>query len=149
MGEFYSIAITKNLQKADTGSKMIHLGKYSFSKIISKGISSNQSMNCYRGLVDVKNCSFGSKKNTQCDSIILGKLSSANTFPYIEVKSSTAMIEHEAKQIFYLQQRGMDFEESLNLLLGGFCKDVIEELPLEFFTEINDIINSSSANMIG
>nr|BAS01691.1 Fe-S cluster assembly protein SufB [Lotharella vacuolata] len=155
-GEFYSIAITKLLQKADTGSKMIHIGCKTSSKIVSKGLSLENSNNCYRGLVYVHNNSKKSRNNTQCDSILFGQSSSANTYPYIIIKDSSAWLEHEASvakveddQLFFLQQRGLTIEESLNLILGGFCKDVVEELPFEFLTEVNELMNATLFNKIG
>mmetsp|Transcript_14289 Transcript_14289/g.19891 ORF Transcript_14289/g.19891 Transcript_14289/m.19891 type:complete len:499 (-) Transcript_14289:2515-4011(-) len=156
IGEFYSIALTKLMQQADTGSKMIHIGKKTFSKIISKGISLGNSKNCYRGLVFIHKSSLKSKNATQCDSIIFGNSSSANTYPYVILKDSSAWLEHEASiakvqddQIFYLQQRGLGFEEAINLILGGFCKEVIEELPFEFLSEVNELLNSSMIKKIG
>merc|ERR1712023_4134 len=156
VGEFYSIALTKLRQQADTGSKMIHIGQKTFSKIISKGISLGNSKNCYRGLVLIHNKSFKSKNTTQCDSIIFGNNSSANTYPYVTIKDSSAWLEHEASiariqddQVFYLQQRGLGFEEAINLIVGGFCKEVIEELPFEFLTEVNELLNSSMIKKIG
>mmetsp|Transcript_22078 Transcript_22078/g.30893 ORF Transcript_22078/g.30893 Transcript_22078/m.30893 type:complete len:314 (+) Transcript_22078:557-1498(+) len=156
VGEFYSIALTKLRQQADTGSKMIHIGRKTFSKIISKGISLGNSKNCYRGLVLIHNKSLKSKNTTQCDSIIFGDSSSANTYPYVTVRDSSAWLEHEASiariqddQVFYLQQRGLGFEEAINLIVGGFCKEVIEELPFEFLTEVNELLNSSMIKKIG
>jgi len=155
-GEFYSIAITKLSQQADTGSKMIHIGNKTSSKIISKGLSLENSKNCYRGLVYVHNNSKKSRNNTQCDSILFGQTSSANTYPYIIIKDSSAWLEHEAsiakieeEQLFFLQQRGLGIDESLNLILGGFCKDVVEELPFEFLTEVNELMSSTIASKVG
>jgi len=154
-GEFYSIAITKLSQQADTGSKMIHIGNKTSSKIISKGLSLENSKNCYRGLVYIHNNAKKSRNNTQCDSILFGQASSANTYPYIIIKDSSGWLEHEAsvarveeEQLFFLQQRGLDIDESLNLILGGFCKDVVEELPFEFLTEVNELMSSTLLNRI-
>jgi len=154
-GEFYSIAITKLSQQADTGSKMIHIGNKTSSKIISKGLSLENSKNCYRGLVYIHNNSKKSRNNTQCDSILFGQSSSANTYPYIIIKDSSGWLEHEAsvakveeEQLFFLQQRGLNIDESLNLILGGFCKDVVEELPFEFLTEVNELMSSTLINKI-
>nr|ACF24509.1 chloroplast iron sulfur assembly protein SufB [Gymnochlora stellata] len=156
IGEFYSIAITKLLQKADTGTKMIHIGSNTKSKIISKGISLGNSRNCYRGLVLIHNNSNKSINNTQCDSIIVGSSSSANTYPYIMIREPSSSIEHEAtiakikdEQLFYIQQRCIDVEEAISLIVSGFCKEVIEELPFEFLSEVNELLNSSFVTKIG
>eukprot|EP00954_Amorphochlora_amoebiformis_P029526 1393278-Amorphochlora_amoeboformis.AAC.1 len=156
IGEFYSIAVTRLRQQADTGSKMIHIGSNSRSKIISKGISLENSHNSYRGMVYVHNDCKKAKNLTQCDSIILGNSSYANTYPYIVIKDSSASLEHEASiakikddQIFYLQQRCIDYDEAVNLIVGGFCKEVIEELPFEFLTEVNELLNSTILTRVG
>jgi len=156
LGEFYSIAVTRLRQQADTGSKMIHIGANTRSKIISKGISLENSFNSYRGMVYVHNNSLKSKNMTQCDSIILGNSSYANTYPYIIIKDSSASLEHEASiakikddQLFYLQQRCISYDEAVNLIVGGFCKEVIQELPFEFLTEVNELLNSTILTKVG
>ena len=138
-GEFYSVALTNNYQQADTGSKMIHVGKNSRSRIVSKGISAGKSKNTYRGLVNITNKALGARNFSQCDSLLIGNLSNANTFPFISVQTSTAKVEHEAstskigeEQIFYFLQRGISIEKGIELMISGFCKDVFTELPLEF-----------------
>merc|ERR1712023_22596 len=155
-GAFYSIAVTRLCQKADTGTKMIHIGDCTRSKIISKGISLNSSSNYYRGLVEILNTSNKSINTTQCDSIIFGRQSNATTYPYIRIANSSGLIEHEASvakikddQLFYLQQRGLNLEDAITLIVNGFCKEVIEELPLEFLEEFNELLNSSLASKIG
>ncbi len=139
VGEFYSVALTNGFMQADTGTKMIHLGKNTRSTIVSKGISADQSHNTYRGLVKVAPRAEGARNFTQCDSMLVGNRCSANTFPYIEVANDTAQIEHEAStskmneaQLLYLRSRGISLEDAINLIVSGFCKDVIKELPLEF-----------------
>ena len=139
VGEFYSIAITNNHQKADTGTKMIHLGKNTKSKIISKGISAGKADNTYRGLVDIGRKALNSRNYTQCDSLLMGNKCGAHTIPYIRNKNSSSTIEHEAttskindEQLFYCNQRGLDQEEAVGLIVNGFCKDVLQQLPMEF-----------------
>src|SRR5690606_13741591 len=139
IGEFYSIAVTNHFQQADTGSKMIHLGKNTRSTIISKGISAGQSQNSYRGLVQVGSRAENARNFSQCDSLLMGDRCGAHTFPYIEAKNSTAMIEHEATtskigedQIFYSNQRGIDTEKVIALIVNGFSKEVLNKLPMEF-----------------
>ncbi|HEX7175619.1 MAG TPA: Fe-S cluster assembly protein SufB, partial [Pyrinomonadaceae bacterium] len=139
VGEFYSVALTNHAQQADTGTKMIHIGRNTRSTIISKGISAGRSKNSYRGLVKVLAGAEGARNYTQCDSMLIGSKSSANTFPYIEVMNNTARVEHEAttsriseEQLFYLQQRGISQEDAVSLIINGFCKAVFRELPMEF-----------------
>jgi Fe-S cluster assembly protein SufB len=155
-GEFYSIAITNNFQQADTGTKMIHNGKNSRSTIISKGISAGKSSNTYRGLVRVAPTATGVRNFTQCDSLLLGDKCGAHTVPYIEVKNPTAQIEHEAttskisdEQMFYAQQRGLDEEEAVALIVNGFAKDVLKELPMEFAVEAQKLLAISLEGSVG
>lgn len=154
--EFYSIALTNNFQQADTGTKMLHLGKYSKSKIISKGISAGFSKNTYRGLTQFTENAVYSKNFSQCDSFLIGTNSQSITFPYIEMKNSSSLIEHEAKisqitdeKLFYLQQRGINNELALSLIISGFCKDVLLVLPMEFATEANQLLQIKIENSIG
>lgn len=156
VGAFYSVALTHDKMQADTGTKMIHIGKNTKSTIISKGISTGKSMNSYRGLVKILPTAAGARNFSQCDSMLVGPLSSANTFPYIEVKNDTAVVEHEAStsrisedQLFYLQSRGLSQEESVSLLVNGFCKDVFKQLPLEFSVEAVKLIEMKLENSIG
>lgn len=141
-GEFYSIALTNNYQQADTGTKMIHIGKNTRSRIISKGISAGKSKNSYRGLVNVTNKALGARNYSQCDSLLIGSASNANTFPFISVQNSTTKIEHEAstskigeEQIFYFLQRGINVEKAVELMISGFCREIFTKLPLEFAAE--------------
>lgn len=155
-GEFYSVALTNHHMQADTGTKMIHLGKKTTSTIVSKGISADTSNNTYRGLVHISKKAHGARNYTQCDSMLVGDQCSANTFPYIEVHNNTAQLEHEAstskineEQIFYLQSRGLTKEESIHLIVNGFCKDVIKELPLEFAVEAQKLLTLKLENSVG
>jgi Fe-S cluster assembly protein SufB len=155
-GEFYSVAVTNNFQQADTGTKMIHLGKHSKSRIVSKGISAGKSNNSYRGLVQVsKNASFA-RNFSQCDSLLLGDKCGAHTFPYIEVKNNTAIVEHEATtskigedQIFYCNQRGIDTETAVALIINGFAKEVMNQLPMEFAVEAQKLLAISLEGSVG
>ena len=156
VGEFYSVALTSNKQQADTGTKMIHISPNTRSRIISKGISSAQSDNSYRGLVKVGPNATGSQNYAQCDSLLIGKDSSANTFPYIDVQNSNTRIEHEAstsriaeEQLFYLLQRGITMEEAVALMVNGFCKEVFNELPLEFASEADRLLSLKLEGSIG
>ncbi len=156
VGEFYSIALTNGKMQADTGTKMIHLGKNTHSTIISKGISADESHNSYRGLVKIAPKAEGARNYTQCDSMLVGDQCSANTFPYIEVGNETAEIEHEAstskmneEQLFYLQSRGIDREDAINLVVNGFGKEVIQELPLEFAEEAKKLLAIKLENSVG
>jgi Fe-S cluster assembly protein SufB len=156
VGAFYSVALTHDKMQADTGTKMIHIGKNTKSTIISKGISTGQSVNSYRGLVKVLPTANGARNFSQCDSMLVGAKSAANTFPYIEVKNDSAVVEHEAstsriseEQMFYLQSRGLSPEEAVSLLVNGFCKDVFKQLPLEFAVEAVKLIEMKLENSIG
>jgi Fe-S cluster assembly protein SufB len=155
-GAFYSVALTHDKMQADTGTKMIHIGKNTKSTIISKGISTGESSNAYRGLVKIMPSAENARNYTQCDSMLVGSKSSAHTFPYIEVKNKTATLEHEAStsrisedQIFYLQSRGLDMESSISMLVNGFCKDVFKQLPLEFSVEAVKLIEMKLENSVG
>ena len=155
-GEFYSVALTNNYQQADTGTKMIHIGKNTRSRIISKGISSGKSKNSYRGLVNVTNKAFGSRNYSQCDSLLIGELSNANTFPFISVQNSTTKIEHEAstskigeEQIFYFLQRGIPLEKAVELMISGFCREIFTELPLEFAAEADKLLTLKLEGSVG
>ena len=155
-GEFYSVAITNNFQKADTGTKMIHLGKNTKSKIISKGISAGHADNTYRGLVSVHPKATGSKNFTQCDSLLVGNKCGAHTVPYIENKNSSSEVEHEATtskisddQLFYCRQRGLNQEEAVSLIVNGFCKEVLQQLPMEFAVEAQKLVGISLEVSVG
>lgn len=155
-GEFYSIAITNNHQQADTGTKMIHLGKNTKSRVISKGISAGKSNSTYRGLVSIHRKAEGSRNFTQCDSLLIGNKCGAHTVPYIESKNPRAVLEHEATtsrlsedQLFYCQQRGLSEEEAVALLVNGFCKDVLQELPMEFAVEAQKLVSVSLEGSVG
>lgn len=155
-GAFYSVALTHDYMQADTGTKMIHIGKNTKSTIVSKGISTDQSVNSYRGLVKILPSAENARNYSQCDSMLVGSKSQANTYPYLEVKNKTAVIEHEATtsrisddQIFYLQSRGLDMESTISMLVNGFCKDVFKELPLEFSVEAVKLIEMKLENSVG
>ena len=155
-GEFYSVALTNNYQQADTGSKMIHIGKNSRSRIVSKGISAGQSKNTYRGFVKINNKAIGARNYSQCDSLLIGNLSNANTFPFISVQNSTTKLEHEAstskigeEQIFYFLQRGISLEKGIELMISGFCRDVFTELPLEFAAEADRLLSLKLEGSVG
>ena len=156
IGEFYSIAVTNNFQQADTGTKMIHLGKNTKSTIISKGISAGQSQNSYRGLVKINPRADNARNFSQCDSLLMGNNCGAHTFPYIEVKNKTAQIEHEATtskigedQIFYCNQRGIDTEKAIALIVNGFSKEVLNQLPMEFAVEAQKLLEISLEGSVG
>jgi Fe-S cluster assembly protein SufB len=156
IGEFYSVALTNNAQIADTGTKMIHLGKNTKSTIISKGISAGKSNNSYRGLVKIMPKAEGARNYTQCDSMLIGGKSEANTFPYIEVMNATARVEHEATtskisedQLFYLQQRGISQEDAVSLIINGFCKEVFRELPMEYAVEATKLLGLKLEGSVG
>ena len=156
VGEFYSVALTNNRMQADTGTKMIHLGKNTSSTIISKGISADNSSNAYRGLVKIAAGAENARNYSQCDSLLVGDKCSASTFPYLECSNSSATIEHEAStskinadQIFYLQSRGIDVEGAISLLVNGFCKEVFKELPMEFSVEAVKLLEMKLENSIG
>ncbi len=155
-GEFHSIALTNNLQQADTGTKMIHLGKNTKSKIISKGISAKSSQNTYRGLVSMSKGASQSRNYTQCDSLLIGNQSGAHTFPSINVNNMSSTLEHEATtskisddQLFYCQQRGIDEEDAIGLIVSGFCKEVLNELPMEFAVEARALLQVNLEGAIG
>ena len=156
IGEFYSVAVTNNRQQADTGTKMIHLGENTSSTIISKGISAGRSSNAYRGLVRVGPKAKEARNRTECDSLLMGDQCAAHTFPYVEVKHPTAKIEHEAStskisedQLFYCQQRGMDQEDAISMIVNGFCKEVIHQLPMEFAVEAQNLLSLSIEGSVG
>jgi len=156
IGEFYSVAMTNNHQQADTGTKMIHIGKGTRSTIISKGISARQGQNAYRGLVKILKSADGARNYTQCDSLLMGDRCGAHTFPYIEVKNSTARVEHEAStsrigedQLFYCLQRGISQEDAITMIVNGFCKQVLNELPMEFAVEAQKLLGVSLEGAIG
>ncbi|MGB7439897.1 MAG: Fe-S cluster assembly protein SufB, partial [Coleofasciculaceae cyanobacterium] len=146
IGEFYSVALTNNMQQADTGTKMVHIGKNTRSTIISKGISASKSKNSYRGLVKIGSKAEGARNYSQCDSMLIGNTAQANTFPYIQVENNTAKVEHEAStskigedQLFYFSQRGISEEDAISMMVSGFCKDVFNELPMEFAAEADKL----------
>ncbi|MBS1768877.1 MAG: Fe-S cluster assembly protein SufB [Acidobacteria bacterium] len=156
IGEFYSVALTNHAQIADTGTKMIHLGKNTKSTIVSKGISAGRSNNSYRGLVKVMPKAEGARNYTQCDSMLIGSTCEANTFPYIEVMNNTARVEHEATtskisedQLFYLQQRGIPQEDAVSLIINGFCKEVFRELPMEYAVEATKLLGLKLEGSVG
>ncbi len=156
VGEFYSVAITNNRQQADTGTKMIHVGKNTRSNIVSKGISAGFGQNTYRGLVQILKSADGARNYTQCDSMLIGDKCGAHTFPYIEVKNSSAQMEHEAStskigedQIFYLKQRGLSAEDAVSMIVNGFCKKVLSELPFEFAVEAERLLSISLEGSVG
>lgn len=156
VGEFYSVALAKNFQQADTGTKMIHLGKNTRSTIISKGISAGHGQNAYRGLVRIAKGAESARNYTQCDSLLMGDKSGAHTFPYIEVKQPTAKVEHEATtskiaedQLFYCKQRGLSEEDAVSIIVNGFCKEVFKELPMEFAVEAQKLLSVSLEGAVG
>ncbi len=156
VGEFYSVAITNNFQQADTGSKMIHIGRNTKSRIVSKGISAGHSQNAYRGLVKILASADGARNFTQCDSLLIGKECGAHTIPYIESRNPTAQIEHEATsakisedQLFYCRQRGIGAEEAVSLIVNGFCREVMQHLPMEFAVEAQKLVGVSLEGSVG
>jgi len=156
VGEFYSVALTNNYQQADTGTKMIHIGKNTRSTIVSKGISAGHGQNTYRGLVKILKGATGARNYTQCDSLLIGEECGAHTFPYIEVKNATARMEHEAStskigddQLFYLRQRGLKTEDAVSMIVNGFCKRVFRELPMEFAVEAQKLLGVSLEGSVG
>ena len=156
VGEFYSVALTNNYQQADTGTKMIHMGKNTRSTIVSKGISAGHGQNTYRGQVKILKDAAGARNYTQCDSLLIGDLCGAHTFPYIEVKNATARMEHEAStskigedQLFYLRQRGLKTEDAVSMVVNGFCKRVFKELPMEFAVEAQKLLGVSLEGSVG
>jgi Fe-S cluster assembly protein SufB len=156
VGEFYSVALTNNRQQADTGTKMIHIGKNTKSTVVSKGISAGEGQNTYRGMVKILKGAAGARNYTQCDSLLIGDKCGAHTFPYIEVKNATARMEHEAStskigedQLFYCKQRGISAEDAVSLIVGGFCKQVFRELPMEFAVEAQKLLSVSLEGSVG
>ena len=156
VGEFHSVALTANYQQADTGTKMIHIGKNTKSTIVSKGISAGHGQNTYRGLVKIGKAAAGARNYSQCDSLLLGDKCGAHTFPYIEVANSTAQMEHEAStskigedQVFYFQQRGISAEDAVSMIVNGFCKEVFNELPMEFAVEAQKLLSISLEGSVG
>jgi Fe-S cluster assembly protein SufB len=156
VGEFYSVALANNYQQADTGTKMIHLGRNTRSTIVSKGISAGHGQNTYRGLVKIMKGAANARNYSQCDSLLMGDKCGAHTFPYVEVKNSTARLEHEAStskigedQIFYCRQRGLSTEDAVNLIVNGFCKEVFRELPMEFAVEAQKLLGVSLEGSVG
>jgi Fe-S cluster assembly protein SufB len=156
IGEFYSVALTNHFQQADTGTKMIHLGKNTRSTVVSKGISAGFGQNTYRGLIKIGQGAVGARNYTQCDSLLIGDQCGAHTFPYIEVKNSTARMEHEAStskigedQLFYLRQRGLSAEDAVSMIVNGFCKRVFKELPMEFAVEAQKLLSVSLEGSVG
>jgi len=156
VGEFYSVAVTNNRQQADTGTKMIHIGRDTKSTIVSKGISAGHGQNTYRGMVKILGKADGARNYSQCDSLLIGDQCGAHTFPYIEVNNSTAQMEHEAStskigedQVFYFQQRGISAEEAVNMIVNGFCKVVFKELPMEFAVEAQKLLGVSLEGSVG
>jgi Fe-S cluster assembly protein SufB len=156
VGEFYSVALTSNFQQADTGTKMIHIGKNTRSTIIAKGISALKSQNTYRGLVKMNPGADGARNFTQCDSLLIGDQCGAHTFPYIESKNRSAVVEHEATtskvsedQLFLCRQRGIDAEKAVSMIVNGFCKEVFKELPMEFAVEAGKLLEVSLEGAVG
>ncbi len=156
VGEFYSVAVTNNRQQADTGTKMIHIGKNTRSTIVSKGISAGYGQNTYRGMVKILKSADNARNYSQCDSLLIGDKCGAHTFPYLEVKNATARVEHEATtskigedQLFYCQQRGISKEDAVNLIVSGFCKQVFKELPMEFAVEAQKLLSISLEGSVG
>ena len=154
--EFYSVAVTNNYQQADTGTKMVHIGKNTRSTIVSKGISAGHGQNSYRGQVKILKSAANARNFSQCDSMLIGARCGAHTFPYIEVKNSSASVEHEAStskigedQIFYCNQRGLSTQDAVNLIVNGFCKEVFKELPMEFAVEAQKLLGVSLEGSVG
>jgi Fe-S cluster assembly protein SufB len=156
VGEFYSVAVTNNYQQADTGTKMVHIGKNTRSTIVSKGISAGHSNNSYRGLVRIAPTAAGARNYSQCDSMLVGDKCGAHTFPYIQVRNNSAKVEHEAStskigedQLFYFAQRGIGNEEAVSMIINGFCKDVFQQLPLEFAVEATKLLGFKLEGSVG
>ncbi len=156
IGEFYSVATTNNWQQADTGTKMIHIGRNTKSTIVSKGISAGHGQNTYRGMVKIGNKAHGARNYSQCDSLLIGDQCGAHTFPYLEIKNTSARVEHEAStskidedQIFYCRQRGLSSEDAVNLIVNGFCREVFRELPMEFAVEAQKLLSVSLEGSVG
>ena len=156
VGEFYSVAVTNNYQQADTGTKMIHLGRNTRSTIVSKGISAGHGQNTYRGAVKIGRTAARARNYSQCDSLLIGDRCGAHTFPYLEIKNTSASVEHEAStskigedQIFYCEQRGIAKEDAINMIVSGFCKEVFRELPMEFAVEAQKLLGISLEGSVG
>jgi Fe-S cluster assembly protein SufB len=156
VGEFYSVALAARHQQADTGTKMIHLGKNTRSTIVSKGISAGKGQNTYRGLVKINKTAEGARNYSQCDSLLMGSTCGAHTFPYMDIQNSTAQVEHEAStskigedQLFYCRQRGLSNEDAVNMIVNGFCKEVFKNLPLEFAVEAQKLMEVSLEGSVG
>jgi Fe-S cluster assembly protein SufB len=156
VGEFYSVALTNHRQQADTGTKMIHAGKNTTSTIVSKGISAGRGQNSYRGLVKILKSAAQARNYSQCDSLLLGDKCGAHTFPYLEVRNSTATVEHEAStskigedQIFYCNQRGISTQDAVNMIVNGYCKEVFNHLPMEFAVEAQKLLGVSLEGSVG
>jgi len=155
-GEFYSVAVTNNYQQADTGTKMVHIGKNTRSTIVSKGISAGHGQNSYRGLVKILKSAVNARNFSQCDSLLIGNQCGAHTFPYIEAKNSSSRVEHEAStskigedRIFYCNQRGLATQDAVNMIVNGFCKEVFKELPMEFAVEAQKLLGVSLEGSVG
>ena len=156
MGEFYSVAVSNNYQQADTGTKMIHIGKNTKSTIISKGISAGKGQQTYRGSVKIMKGAENARNFSQCDSLLIGDKCGAHTFPYLEVRNTSSQVEHEAStskigedQIFYCRQRGLSTEDAVNMIVNGFCKEVFRELPMEFAVEAKKLLGVSLEGSVG
>jgi Fe-S cluster assembly protein SufB len=156
VGEFYSVAVANNYQQADTGTKMIHIGRNTKSTIVSKGISAGHGQNSYRGMVKILPGAEGARNYSQCDSMLLGNECGAHTFPYLEVRNNSAQVEHEASvsrigedQIFYCKQRGISAEDAVSMIVNGFCKEVFRELPMEFAVEAQRLLSVSLEGSVG
>jgi Fe-S cluster assembly protein SufB len=156
VGEFYSVAVTNNMQQADTGTKMVHIGKNTRSTIVSKGISAGKSNNSYRGLVKINKSADNARNFSQCDSLLMGDKCGAHTFPYIEIGNKSSKVEHEATtskigedQIFYCNQRGIDTEKAVSLIVNGYCKEVLNQLPMEFAVEAQKLLAISLEGSVG
>ncbi len=156
VGEFYSVAVTNNRQQADTGTKMVHLGKNTKSTIVSKGICAGHSSNAYRGLVQIGPNASDARNHSQCDSLLLGDRSAAHTFPSIDVRNASGQVEHEAStsrigedQIFYCRQRGLSEEDAVGMIVNGFCKQVFKELPMEFAVEAQKLLGVTLEGAVG
>ena len=156
VGEFYSVALANHRQQADTGTKMIHIGRNTSSTIVSKGISAGHGRQAYRGLVHVSPRAVGARNHSQCDSLLIGDRCGAHTFPYIEVRNPSAQVEHEATtskigedQLFYCRQRGLSEEDAVSMIVNGFCKEVFRELPMEFAVEAQNLLSLSLENSVG
>jgi Fe-S cluster assembly protein SufB len=156
IGEFYSVATTNNHQQADTGTKMIHVGRHTRSTIVSKGISAGHGQNTYRGLVKIGPQAQGARNYSQCDSLLIGDRCGAHTFPYLEIRNTSARVEHEAStskidedQIFYCRQRGLSTEDAVNLIVSGFCREVLRELPMEFAVDAQKLLSVSLEGSVG